>query len=51
VRNAAGEDESVLLEPLEAVVERGTSPGRELLERWNGPWKQDISRLIEYAKY
>jgi len=51
VRNQAGDDESVLLEPLEAVVERGTSPGRELLERWNGAWKQDISRLIEYAKY
>lgn len=51
VRNAAGDDESVLLQPLEAVLERGTSPGRELLERWNGAWKQDISRLVEYAKY
>jgi len=51
VRNAAGEDEAIYLAPLEAIVERGTSPARELLEHWNGPWRQSISALVEYAKY
>ncbi len=51
VRNAAGQDETIYLEPLEAIVESGRSPAREVLERWNGPWKGAISKLIEYAKY
>jgi glutamate--cysteine ligase len=51
VRNAADQDESVYLEPLEAIVARGTSPGRDVLERWNGAWNGGISHLIEYAKY
>ena len=50
VRNAAGQDESIYLEPLEAVLERGTSPARNVLEQWNGPWQQAISKLIEYAQ-
>jgi glutamate--cysteine ligase len=51
VRNAAGQDEALYLEPLEAILERGTSPARHVLERWNGPWQGALSRLIEYAKY
>jgi glutamate--cysteine ligase len=51
VRNAAGQDETIYLEPLEAIVARGTSPAREVLDQWNGPWKQAISKLIEYARY
>jgi glutamate--cysteine ligase len=51
VRNAAGQDETVYLEPLDAIVERGTSPARQVLESWNGPWQGALSRLIEYAKY
>jgi glutamate--cysteine ligase len=51
VRNAADQDETLYLEPLEAILERGSSPARELLERWNGPWQGSLSKLIEYAKY
>lgn len=51
VRDAAGRDESIYLEPLEEIVANGRSPARELLERWNGPWQKDVSKLIEYAKY
>jgi glutamate--cysteine ligase len=50
-RDARGADESVLLAPLEAVLERGTSLARHWVEQWNGPWRQDISRLIEHARY
>ena len=50
-RNEVGEDESLYLEPLERIAALGASPAAQLLESWNGPWKQDISRLVEYAKY
>jgi glutamate--cysteine ligase len=51
VRDAAGRDETLHLEPLEAILERGTSPAREVLRRWNGPWQGALAELIEYAKY
>lgn len=51
VLDTAGRDESIHLEPLEAVVERGSSPARAVLESWNGPWQNAIPKLIEYAKY
>jgi glutamate--cysteine ligase len=50
-RNARGEDESIHLEPLARVLERGASPAAQLLEAWNGPWQHDVSRLIEHVKY
>jgi glutamate--cysteine ligase len=51
VLDAAGRDETQFLEPLEAIVERGTSPARYVLERWNGPWQGALTKLVEYAKY
>jgi glutamate--cysteine ligase len=52
VRIAPSErDERRFLEPLEALLERGRSPGEEILERWNGEWGRSPSRLIEYARY
>ena len=50
-RDERGQDESLYLEPLTRIVERGASPAAQLLESWNGPWKQDVARLIEYVKY
>jgi glutamate--cysteine ligase len=50
-KNELGEDESVHLEPLFRVAERGTSPAAELLAAWNGPWHQSPARLVEWAKY
>jgi glutamate--cysteine ligase len=50
-RNAAGEDESLFLEPLYEIIERGTSPGRDLLERWAGSWSQRAELLVEFARY
>jgi glutamate--cysteine ligase len=51
LRNAAGEDESLFLEPLFEIADRGTSPGSELVTRWEGAWNHRIERLVEYAKY
>ena len=43
--------EGVLLEPLEALLERGKSPGEIVLERWQGEWAGDPRRLIESTRY
>ncbi len=46
-----GIDETGYVEPLEEVVARGTSPGEEILARWQGEWAGRPDRLIEYARY
>ena len=46
-----GADESSLLDPVDALLERGKSPGQIVLERWQGDWGADPDRLIEYARY
>jgi glutamate--cysteine ligase len=49
---AEGEsDERGFLDPLQAVAERGRSPGEEVLLRWEGEWERSPARLIEYARY
>jgi glutamate--cysteine ligase len=44
-------DERGFLDPLEAVAERGRSPGEEVLLRWEGEWERSPARLIDYARY
>jgi glutamate--cysteine ligase len=49
---AGGEsDERGFLDPLQAVAERGRSPGEEVLLRWEGEWERSPARLIDYARY
>ncbi len=50
-RNRAGQDESLFLGPLYEIIDRGTSPGRYLLECWDGAWSRRIDLLVEYARY
>ncbi|MCP4002991.1 MAG: glutamate--cysteine ligase [bacterium] len=50
-KSRSGEDESLFLEPIYAILDRGTSPGRNLLDRWEGSWKRRIELLVEYARY
>ncbi len=50
-RDPAGRDEGLFLEPLEARLEDGRSPGEVVLERWQGEWGRSPQRLIEYARY
>jgi glutamate--cysteine ligase len=50
-RNAAGEDETLFLDPLYEVLDQGKSAARQLLERWQGPWGGKAERLVEYAAY
>ncbi|MBI4517891.1 MAG: glutamate--cysteine ligase [Deltaproteobacteria bacterium] len=49
--DARGEDESVHLEPLEELIERGLSPADLVIERWQGEWDREMPRLIEACAY
>jgi glutamate--cysteine ligase len=44
-------DERGFLEPIQEVLERGRSPGEEILWRWEGEWHGSVERLIDYARY
>jgi len=50
-RGEAAPGEADFLEPLYEILDRGRSPGEELLARWGGDWEGSMDRLIESAKY
>jgi len=50
-RNRAGEDERLFLDPLYEILDRGASPGRYILERWDDAWRRSTDQLVEYSKY
>ena len=48
--DAEGNDETLFLQPLEEILSSGRTPAEELLARFQGPWKGDITRIFaEYA--
>ncbi|MFQ5667777.1 MAG: glutamate--cysteine ligase [Candidatus Binatia bacterium] len=49
--NAAGESEALYLERLRELVRRGRSPAELLIDKWNGSWNRDVTRLIEGSSY
>jgi glutamate--cysteine ligase len=44
-------DERSFLEPIFEQLERGASPGKVILDCWEGEWEKSLDRLIEYARY
>jgi len=46
-----GDEEARFLDPLGELLERGRSPGEEVLERWHSDWGGSVQRLIEFAAY
>lgn len=44
-------DESGFLDPVREQLAAGRSPGRVVLEHWEGDWGRSPQRLIEYARY
>jgi glutamate--cysteine ligase len=44
-------DESAYLDPVDAQLALGESPGQVVLDRWEGEWGRSLDRLIEYARY
>ena len=46
-----GGDEVPLLDPLREQIDKGKSPGEEVLELWRGEWNRDWSSLIEATRF
>jgi len=46
-----GEDESIYLEPLKALVSQGKCPADVILEKWQGELHRDIKKLIDFTAY
>ncbi|MDF7775156.1 glutamate--cysteine ligase [Sphingomonas sp. AOB5] len=49
--NHAGDNESGFLDPLREIVRTGKVPAQALLDRFNGEWAGDITRVYEEAKF
>jgi glutamate--cysteine ligase len=50
IRNAKGADESIFLEPIEAILKEGCTPAEEMLLRFEREWGQRTDPLfVEYA--
>jgi glutamate--cysteine ligase len=49
--NPGGQDEALYLEPLEDLVERGTTPAEELLVKYNGPWASSVEPIYTECAY
>ncbi len=44
-------DERGFLDPIAEVLDRGTSPGEEILARWEGEWNRSMDALIAFSRY
>jgi len=49
--NASGDDETGFLEPLHEIVRSGKVPAEMLLDRYNGDWNGDVSRIYAEARF
>jgi glutamate--cysteine ligase len=49
--NMAGEDETGFLSPLREVVAQGKTPAERLLDRYNGEWGGDLSKIYEAKSF
>ncbi|KAB2911220.1 MAG: glutamate--cysteine ligase [Hyphomicrobiaceae bacterium] len=50
LRNTKGEDESLFLEPIEAILQQGCTPAEEMLARYESEWGRRTDPLFtEYA--
>ena len=45
--NASGDDETGFLDPLREIVASGKTPAETLLDRYNGAWGGDITRIYD----
>lgn len=51
LRNPSGESETIYLVPIENQLALGRSPADVIIERWQGPWRESMSELVEYSAY
>jgi glutamate--cysteine ligase len=50
-RNEQGDDETIYLNPLHDIAAGGPTQAEHWLQRYEGEWKQDVSRIFEEAKF
>ena len=51
VVNDAGNNETIYLEPLKALLAQGKCPADVILEKWQGELRRDVRKLIEFTAY
>jgi glutamate--cysteine ligase len=49
--NARGEDETILLHPLEAIADSGREPARHWIQRYEGPWGRSVDPSFDEAAF
>ena len=49
--NARGEDETILLHPLEAIADSGREPARHWIQRYEGPWGRSVDPSFYEAAF
>mgnify|MGYP005997411935 FL=1 len=47
--NSSGDNETGFLETLDEIMATGKVPAQVLLDRYNGEWNGDISRVYKYS--
>ena len=49
--NSMGDNEGGFLNPLRTIIDSGMSPAQLLLERFNGEWAGDLSRVYDEMSF
>ena len=49
--NSMGDNEVGFLEPLRRIAKSGKSPAHDLLDRYDGPWGQDLSKIYDELSF
>ncbi|MUZ71607.1 glutamate--cysteine ligase [Agrobacterium vitis] len=49
--NAEGQDESIYLQPLDSIVERGHSLAQDMLDLYRGPWDGKVEPVFSAYQY
>ncbi|MGV1827862.1 glutamate--cysteine ligase [Agrobacterium vitis] len=49
--NAEGQDESIYLQPLDSIVERGCSLAQDMLDLYHGPWDGQVEPVFSAYQY
>ncbi|MCM2441730.1 glutamate--cysteine ligase [Agrobacterium vitis] len=49
--NAEGQDESIYLQPLDSIVERGHSLAQDMLDLYHGPWDGQVEPVFSAYQY
>ena len=47
--NTSGDNETGFLQTLDEIIESGKSPAQRMLDRYNGEWGGDITRVYKYS--